>query len=207
MHILARSAPGQVTVARCIRVESKSAPRLRYAYREPWSFGENSEASTLKIGTNTSPVGEESHDGYQCGRAWVALRAAYSQVTACLDAALGARFGFGVNEFEVLLLLGGAAPERLRLGELNRAAGLSQSALSRLVARLEARGLVSRAESAADRRAVLIGITEQGHSLLRQAIPVHAACVRGGFTDLLTSAEQDALIALLARIHSASAPD
>jgi DNA-binding MarR family transcriptional regulator len=130
----------------------------------------------------------------------VALRSAYTAVTECLSDALGAQFGLGVNDFEVLLLLGSAAPERLRLGELHRAAALSQPALSRLVARLEAAGYVTRSETADDRRAVLVGITERGADTLRRAIPVHAACVRGGFIDRLSEKEQDALVAILGRI-------
>jgi DNA-binding MarR family transcriptional regulator len=145
----------------------------------------------------------ETHDGYECGRAWVALRAAYAAVTECLSAALGTQFGLGVNDFEVLLLLGSAAPRRLRLGELNQAAALSQPALSRLVDRLEAQGLVTRAETADDRRAVLIGITARGLETLQRAVPVHAACVRGGFIDRLSQEEQDALVAILARIQPA----
>ena len=122
----------------------------------------------------------------------------------CLSAALGAQFGLGVNDFEVLLLLQTAAPQRLRLGELNRAAALSQPALSRLVDRLEAQGLVDRAVTADDRRAVLIGITQRGADVLRRAIPIHAACVRGGFLDRLSQDEQDALVSILARIQPAA---
>jgi DNA-binding MarR family transcriptional regulator len=144
-----------------------------------------------------------AHDGYECARAWVALRSAYAQVTECLSDALGARFGLGVNDFEVLLLLANAAPQRLRLGELNRAATLSQPALSRMVSRLEAQGLVVRSETADDRRAVLVEITERGMETLRLAVPVHAACVRGGFIDRLSQEEQDALVAILGRIQVA----
>jgi DNA-binding MarR family transcriptional regulator len=145
----------------------------------------------------------DTHDAYECGRAWVALRSAYTTVMECLSAALTAQLGLGVNDFEVLLLLGTAAPQRLRLGELNRAAALSQPALSRLVDRLEAQGLVDRAVTADDRRAVLIGITDRGVDVLRRAIPIHAACVRGGFLDRLSQEEQDALVAILARIQPA----
>lgn len=138
--------------------------------------------------------------GYECGRAWVALRTAYAAINECLSAALGAQFGLGVNDFEVLLLLGSASPRRLRLGELHRAVALSQPALSRLVSRLEEAALVTRAETADDRRAVLIGITDRGNDTLRRAIPVHAACVRGGFIDRLSENEQEALVAILGRI-------
>lgn len=149
-----------------------------------------------KFATQKTPTSQQA---YACSRAWVAMRTAYGEVTACLSQEL-ARIGLGVNDFEALLLLGNAAPERLRLGELNRAIALSQPALSRLVDRLERQGLARRSHDCADGRGVLIEITAAGQRALEQAIPLHAACVQGVFSDRLSVEEQETLVAILARI-------
>lgn len=79
----------------------------------------------------------DHHDELQCARAWVALHAAHTLVAKRLSAALATCRGLTINDFEVLVRLERAEPERPRLTDLNQAIALSQPALSRLVARLE----------------------------------------------------------------------
>src|SRR5215208_4994843 len=97
--------------------------------------------------------GEVEHSGDACARAWVAWRGIHAMITESLTAELGKEFGLALNEFEVLTALqtrpvsqDGAAeaevPARIRLGDLGRYVTLSQPAISRLVSRLEERGLV-----------------------------------------------------------------
>ncbi len=52
---------------------------------------------------------------------------------------------------------------------------LSQSAMSRLVARLEADGLVERTLCVDDRRGVFVCITGEGRSRHAEAVPTHRA--------------------------------
>jgi DNA-binding MarR family transcriptional regulator len=52
---------------------------------------------------------------------------------------------------------------------------LSQSALSRAVARLELEGLVERSMCDDDRRAVFVRLTEEGKRLHERALPTHRA--------------------------------
>jgi DNA-binding MarR family transcriptional regulator len=54
----------------------------------------------------------------------------------------------------------------LRISEVAREEGIGQPAATRMVARLEALGLVSRERSAADRRIVMVALTERGHAEL-----------------------------------------
>ncbi len=133
-------------------------------------------------------------------------------ITEALTEELGRKCGLAVNEFEVLTALQprpGAPtspesqpdPVRIRLGDLGRYVTLSQPAISRLVTRLEERGLVRRLEGDADRRSVLVEATPAGIALYQQAAPVHAAAVGRHLTGHLTDAEQDALVTLITRLH------
>ena len=65
--------------------------------------------------------------------------------------------------------------KRYRVQELADAAHLSQSALSRLIARLERGGLVSRAMCDDDRRGVFVCITDEGRAKHADAQPTHRA--------------------------------
>src|SRR2546425_2878628 len=68
-----------------------------------------------------------------------------------LDADLEREHGIGLRAFEVLLFLAVFSPDgRLRMVDLMQRRPLSQSRVSRLVAQLQARGLVPRAPPGAD---------------------------------------------------------
>src|SRR3981081_4230678 len=72
-----------------------------------------------------------------------------------LDAELEREHGIGLRAYEVLLFLAVFSPDgRLRMVDLTERAPLSQSRVSRLVAELEARGLVVRRPSRDPLRAV-----------------------------------------------------
>ena len=70
------------------------------------------------------------------------------------------------SEYGVLYALS-AAPEGLRITELSSDALLTQAGISRLVARLEASGLLERVPDADDGRASRIRLTEAGASAQR----------------------------------------
>ena len=127
-------------------------------------------------------------------------------ITEALTDDLGREFGLAVTEFEVLTALQprsdpSAETVPLRLGDLGRYVTLSQPAISRLVTRLEERGLVCRLDGAADRRSVLVEATSAGIALYQRAAPVHAAAVGRHLTGHLTDAEQETLATLITRLH------
>jgi DNA-binding MarR family transcriptional regulator len=76
-----------------------------------------------------------------------------------------------VSEFEVLEQLAGGAKDQHRMQELADAVFLSQSALSRLIGRLESEGLVSRAICSEDRRGIYACLTADGRSRYEAARP------------------------------------
>jgi DNA-binding MarR family transcriptional regulator len=144
--------------------------------------------------------------GDACARAWIAWHGIHAMITDALTAELGKAFGLTLSEFEVLTALQPRdapqpEPVRLRLGDLGRYVTLSQPAISRLVTRLEERGLVRRLDGATDRRSVLVEATPAGIDLYRRAAPVHAAAVGRHLSGHLTGAEQETLATLITRLH------
>jgi DNA-binding MarR family transcriptional regulator len=83
--------------------------------------------------------------------------------------------GITPEEVELLMRLARAPDERLRMVDLSRSLLLSKSGVTRLVDRLEARGLVERAPSPHDRRVIWAQLTAGGRAAFEQADPVLAA--------------------------------
>jgi DNA-binding MarR family transcriptional regulator len=94
--------------------------------------------------------------------AWRALISAKVASWNALDRELGESHGLGVSDFEVLDHLASKPGHPYRAQSLADAVHLSQSALSRLIDRLERHGLVERCDCAMDRRGIEIVITAAG---------------------------------------------
>ena len=107
--------------------------------------------------------------------AWRELLAKHAATWGALEHELGAKHGLGPSDFEVLDLMIEHGGDRLRVQELAAGAHLSQSALSRLIARLEKAGLVARSMCDNDRRGVFVCITDEGRARHAAASPTHRA--------------------------------
>jgi DNA-binding MarR family transcriptional regulator len=116
--------------------------------------------------------------------AWRALAARHAAVSAALERELGERHGLGVTEFEVLERLAEDQEHQFRAQELAEAVHLSQSALSRLIGRLEQHGLVERSLCDLDRRGIYVCLTEAGRRRHAEALPTQRAVL----ADTLTGA-------------------
>jgi DNA-binding MarR family transcriptional regulator len=81
-----------------------------------------------------------------------------------------------LNEYDVLYALKKAGCA-LRQGELAKGVLLSQPALSRLVERLEQRGLVTRSTDTRDKRGVLVSLTDAGAAAQQRVGARHARSV------------------------------
>ena len=99
-------------------------------------------------------------------REWRALLARHADMTCALDRALQAGHQLGMSEYEVLERLAELPEQSAKVQQIAGSVHLSQSALSRVIGRLEAAGLVERLMCPEDRRAVNVRLTEAG--LLRQ---------------------------------------
>jgi DNA-binding MarR family transcriptional regulator len=114
--------------------------------------------------------------------AWRGLLEAHARVHGALERALKP-YDLGVSEFEVLERLAGEEfGEQRRMQELGEALHLSQSALSRVVGRLEKDGLAERGMCPHDRRGIYVRITDAGRERHEQALPAHRAALAGALT-------------------------
>ena len=102
---------------------------------------------------------------------WRELADRHARVTGALERVLQDEHGLGVSEFEVLERLAVGEKEQRRMQDLADAVYLSQSALSRLIARLEVEGLVTRAICSEDRRGIFACLTAEGRARYEAARP------------------------------------
>lgn len=105
-------------------------------------------------------------------RRWRELQALHDRVDAAVERALQPAHGLSGRELRLLEVLAeqGDGPDgHLQMTALAAAVGLSQSATTRLVDRLESRGLVTRFICVADRRGVSSDATAAGLALLGAA--------------------------------------
>jgi DNA-binding MarR family transcriptional regulator len=109
---------------------------------------------------------------------WRDILALHARTQCELDRALHGH-GLCASDFEVLDLLSeGSSADggcTYRVQEIADRIHLSQSALSRLIARLEKDGLLQRAMCAEDRRGVRVTLTEKGRALHGEVRPVQRA--------------------------------
>jgi DNA-binding MarR family transcriptional regulator len=110
---------------------------------------------------------------------WRDMLALHARTQCELDRALH-QHGVCASDFEVLDVLadergatGGGCSYRVQ--EISERVHLSQSALSRLIARLEKDGLVERGMCPEDRRGVRVALTVKGRTLHGAVLPVQRA--------------------------------
>ena len=118
---------------------------------------------------------------------WRELESAHARVREALERALEREHQLSLSEYEVLRRLAESTgssspfttetPKGRRIQELADEVHLSQSALSRLVDRLEQAGYVIRAACEHDRRGKFACITEEGRQAEGAARPTHVAAL------------------------------
>jgi DNA-binding MarR family transcriptional regulator len=112
-----------------------------------------------------------ARDDEQLVAQWRELLDRYARTTCALEKVLQERHQLGVSEFEVLERLAACDKEQHRMQGLADTVHLSQSALSRLIGRLEADGLVTRSMCAVDRRGIFACLTPAGRERYEAARP------------------------------------
>ena len=120
-------------------------------------------------------------------------------VPRVLDADLLREQGMSMSEYSALMFLSEAPGRRLRMGDLAVASALSLSGMSRIVDRLESRGLVRRERCSSDARGWEAVLTDAGFDQLRQAWPTHLASVRRHVIDHVAGLDLSTLTAALQR--------
>ncbi|CAG7646892.1 MarR family winged helix-turn-helix transcriptional regulator [Actinacidiphila bryophytorum] len=127
---------------------------------------------------------------------WCALSLLHGRIEAHIERALQAGHGLSVREFSLLDVLSrqnDGPGGRLQMKQVADAVVLSQSATTRLVTRLEERGLLSRYLCPTDRRGIYTDVTAAGAALLAAARPTNNTALR----EALDAATRDPQLAPL----------
>jgi DNA-binding MarR family transcriptional regulator len=116
---------------------------------------------------------------------WGALEAQHARVREALEHALQREHRLSLSEYEVLRRIAADPDGHRRIQELAEEIHLSQSALSRLVQRLEDDGYVCRNVCDHDRRGVFACITDAGRKAQAEAHPTHVSALAETLGDAL----------------------
>jgi DNA-binding MarR family transcriptional regulator len=139
---------------------------------------------------------------------WRTLAAFHDLIDSALEIALQREVGLSAVEYAVLDVLSRqVGVHHLRMQQLARAAALSRSATTRLVNRLESRGLLVRYICVDDRRGIYTELTDTGAQLLTRARPVHDVTLRDALTEAQSRPELSPLVGLIAGPQASPAVD
>jgi DNA-binding MarR family transcriptional regulator len=132
--------------------------------------------------------------------AWHRLLQVSSRVLRELDRSLDRDQRMMISEFDVLITLDNAPGGHLRMTDLAQATMLSSGGMTRLVGRLEQRGLIRRDPDPDDARAFHASLTDAGRSSLAQARITHDNVIAKLLGDRLTPREVQTLSRTLAKV-------
>ena len=132
---------------------------------------------------------------------WYTLAALHGLIDSRLERALQASSDLSVVEYTVLDVLSRQDGWHMRMQQLARAAALSSSATTRLVTRLEDRGLLTRILCADDRRGIYTELTPGGKRLLADAKPTHDQTLERALAEARETPE---LVPLVNALHAVS---
>ncbi|MFJ2743083.1 MarR family winged helix-turn-helix transcriptional regulator [Streptomyces sp. NPDC087440] len=137
---------------------------------------------------------------------WCALSLLHSRIEAHIEKALQAQHDLSVREYSLLDVLSrqhSGPGGHLQMRQVAEAVLLSQSATTRLVTRLEDRGLLTRYLCDTDRRGIYTDVTDAGQILLTQARPTNDTALREA---LDAAAENPELAPLVRTVEALRTP-
>ncbi|MCX0244910.1 MarR family winged helix-turn-helix transcriptional regulator [Streptomyces sp. NPDC097595] len=112
---------------------------------------------------------------------WIALSLLHGRIETRIERALQSGHDLSVREYSLLDVLSrqhSGPGGHLQMKQVADAVGLSQSATTRLVTRLEDRGLLTRYLCDTDRRGIYTDVTPDGLTLLSEARPTNDRALR-----------------------------
>lgn len=146
----------------------------------------------------------------QQDRTWSLLVGVMMWLPADLDAYLEGVANLSHAEFGVLRCLSTSEDREIHMSRLAATANVTPSHLSRIVGRLERRGLLGRSADPSDARKTLARLTEPGARLLTEVEPGYVEQVRARVFDLLagdqTGQLEDLSEAILAPLRGECIP-
>jgi DNA-binding MarR family transcriptional regulator len=142
--------------------------------------------------------GERNALGHE---AWGLLLNVQARLTRAIGDAVEQNGGLPLEWYDVLLTLEHAPGRRLRLSELADRIVFSRSGLTRLVDRIEERGLLRRERSDEDRRGTFAVLTDAGRDAMRKSWPLYKREIEQRFIGHLSTeqarATRDGLLKVL----------
>jgi DNA-binding MarR family transcriptional regulator len=132
--------------------------------------------------------------------AWRLFLTVHALAYRWIDSGLLAKKCVSFDDYDVLLTLHEAEDETLRMSELAEAVLLSNSGMSRRVARLVERGLLHRAQCPQDGRVFRVRLTKSGRKALDQAWSVYSGLIEDTFANHVTATEGEMLGEVFQRI-------
>ncbi len=134
---------------------------------------------------------------------WVTLARAYATFNRHTIQQIRT-FGLTQPQFGAIEALGHLGP--MLIGDLSRKMLVSGGNMTCVIDNLEKEGLVVRAHSEEDRRAVIVSLTEKGRELFERMFPDHARHV-AELASVLSEGEQEQLARLLKKLGRALAEE
>jgi len=131
---------------------------------------------------------------------WQGFLLAHRHLVEALSDQMARDHQLPLEWFDVLVHLADVPGMRLRQRALWDRLLLSESAVSRLLVRMERAGLIKRIPADDDRRGVDIELTEHGQAILVAATGSHLQLVAELFTDRLTATDQAALHRIVSKL-------
>lgn len=149
-----------------------------------------------------------AHDAFDDPRltAMGLLIEVYEGLTSQLDV-VHAQLGLSGTDFDTLIRLARSHGRRLRMSDLAAQTALSTSGITRVVDRLERKGLVCRQSCPADRRSSLAVLTDAGSELLVAHVPAVIEAIERWFTGVIAPGQLAELLAALHTVRCAVRPD
>lgn len=140
-------------------------------------------------------------------QSWCALSLLHERIQAEVERALLSGHGLSVREFSLLNVLSrqhSGEGGHLNMKQVADAVVLSQSATTRLVTRLEERGLLLRCFCPTDRRGIYTNVSESGFALLEAARPTHDHALHQALEDASRNPQLHPLVDALASLGNLS---
>ena len=128
---------------------------------------------------------------------WIALSLLHGKIESRIERALQSGHDLSVREYSLLDVLSrqlSGPGGHLQMKQVADAVGLSQSATTRLVTRLEDRGLLTRYLCDTDRRGIYTDVTEAGLTLLSEARPTNDTALRAALDEAAKNPELAPLV-------------
>ncbi|NEW39123.1 MarR family winged helix-turn-helix transcriptional regulator [Nocardia cyriacigeorgica] len=138
---------------------------------------------------------------------WYALSLLHDRIEAHIERALQTGHELSVREYSLLVVLSrqnDGPGGHLRMHQVAEAVVLSQSATTRLVSRLEDRGLLQRYLCPDDRRGIYTDVTSTGLELLDRARPTHDAALTSALRQAAANPELAPLVSAVEALNDGS---